>query len=71
MATLSFVRPGGIGYLAVCASAQYALRVIAAGAPIDAFARPDAQVGLAVDAADAHFRTHLAGGPDGGSRAFP
>ncbi|MEJ3657415.1 alpha/beta hydrolase [Actinomycetes bacterium KLBMP 9759] len=34
VSTLSFVRPGAIGYLAVCASAQYALRAIAAGAPI-------------------------------------
>jgi uncharacterized protein len=38
VSTLSFVRPGAVGYLAVCASAQYALRAIAAGAPIDAFA---------------------------------
>ncbi|QYN32201.1 alpha/beta hydrolase [Pseudonocardia sp. DSM 110487] len=38
VSTLSFVRPGAIGYLAVCASAQYAVRAIAAGAPIDAFA---------------------------------
>ena len=38
VSTLSFVRPGAIGYLAVCASAQYALRAIAAGAPIDAYA---------------------------------
>jgi uncharacterized protein len=38
VSTLSFVRPGAIGYLAVCVSAQYAVRAIAAGAPIDAFA---------------------------------
>ncbi len=35
---LSFVRPGGVGYLAVCASAQYALAAIAGGAPITSFA---------------------------------
>ncbi|MGI5131916.1 alpha/beta hydrolase [Pseudonocardia sp. CA-107938] len=34
VSTLSFVRPGAIGYLGVCASAQYALRALAAGAPI-------------------------------------
>jgi fermentation-respiration switch protein FrsA (DUF1100 family) len=38
VSTLSFVRPGAIGYLGICASAQYALRAIAAGAPVDAFA---------------------------------
>lgn len=38
VATLSFVRPGALGYLAVCASAQYALRAIAEGAPIASFA---------------------------------
>jgi dienelactone hydrolase len=38
VSTLSFVRPGALGYLGICASAQYALRAIAAGAPIDAFA---------------------------------
>jgi uncharacterized protein len=38
VSTLSFVRPGGIGYLAICASAQYALAAIAAGAPITSFA---------------------------------
>src|SRR5918996_5261768 len=31
---LSFVQPGGVGYLAVCASAQYVLAAIAHGAPI-------------------------------------
>jgi uncharacterized protein len=36
-ATLSFVRPGGVGYVAICASAQYALAAIAQGAPIQAF----------------------------------
>lgn len=35
---LSFVEPGKLGYLAVCASAQYALAAIAAGAPITSFA---------------------------------
>jgi uncharacterized protein len=34
VANLSFVRPGAVGYLAVCASAQYALVAIAVGAPI-------------------------------------
>lgn len=38
VSTLSFVRPGGVGYLAICASAQYALAAIAAGAPITSFA---------------------------------
>jgi uncharacterized protein len=36
--TLSFVQPGGIGYLGVCASAQYGLRALARGAPVAAFA---------------------------------
>lgn len=35
---LSYVNPGGPGYLAVCASAQYALAAIAQGAPIASFA---------------------------------
>jgi uncharacterized protein len=35
---LSYVTPGGVGYLAVCASAQYALAAIAGGAPITSFA---------------------------------
>lgn len=35
---LSWATPGGIGYLGVCASAQYALAAIAEGAPIRAFA---------------------------------
>ena len=38
VSTLSFVRPGAVGYLAICASAQYAVRAIAAGAPIASFA---------------------------------
>ena len=38
VANLSFVRPGKVGYLAVCASAQYALAAIAAGAPIASLA---------------------------------
>jgi hypothetical protein len=38
VSTLSFVRPGALGYLAICASAQYVLRAIAAGAPITAYA---------------------------------
>ena len=38
VASLSFVDAGGVGYLAVCASAQYALRAIAEGAPVAAFA---------------------------------
>lgn len=38
VSNLSFVRPGGVGYLAVCASAQYALAAIAGGAPIASFA---------------------------------
>ncbi|HEY0576127.1 MAG TPA: lysophospholipase [Pseudonocardia sp.] len=36
--SLSFVHPGGLGHLAVCASAQYVLRAIAEGAPITSFA---------------------------------
>ena len=36
-ASLSFVRPGGVGYVGVCASAQYALAAIASGAPITSF----------------------------------
>jgi uncharacterized protein len=38
VATLSFIRPGAVGYLAVCASAQYALAALAQGAPIDSYA---------------------------------
>jgi len=37
VAGLSFVRPGSVGYLAVCASAQYALRAIAEGAAATSF----------------------------------
>ncbi|MBC8071048.1 MAG: alpha/beta hydrolase [Deltaproteobacteria bacterium] len=36
--TQSFVTRGGVGYLAICASAQYALAAIARGAAIRAFA---------------------------------
>ncbi|MDQ3789869.1 MAG: alpha/beta hydrolase [Actinomycetota bacterium] len=36
VSSLSFVRPG-VGYLGVCASAQYALAAIAGGAPITSF----------------------------------
>jgi uncharacterized protein len=35
---LSYVKPGAVGYLAVCASAQYALAAIAGGARIASFA---------------------------------
>jgi fermentation-respiration switch protein FrsA (DUF1100 family) len=38
VSTLSFVRPGAVGYLAICASAQYALAAIAGGAPIASLA---------------------------------
>jgi hypothetical protein len=38
VSALSFVRPGAVGYLAICASAQYALAAIAGGAPIASFA---------------------------------
>jgi uncharacterized protein len=38
VASLSFVRPGAVGYLAVCASAQYALAALAQGAPIASYA---------------------------------
>jgi hypothetical protein len=37
VSTLSFVRPGAVGHLAICASAQYALRAIVDGAPIASF----------------------------------
>ncbi|HEY8474352.1 MAG TPA: alpha/beta fold hydrolase [Natronosporangium sp.] len=37
-ARLSWASPGGVGYVGVCASAQYALAAIAQGAPIRAFA---------------------------------
>jgi uncharacterized protein len=37
-ATLSFVHPGRVGYLAVCATSQYALAAIAHGARIASFA---------------------------------
>lgn len=35
--TLSYAQPGRVGYLAVCASAQYALAAIAGGAPISSY----------------------------------
>jgi fermentation-respiration switch protein FrsA (DUF1100 family) len=35
--TMSFVQPGAIGYLAICASAQYVLAAMAAGARINSF----------------------------------
>jgi uncharacterized protein len=38
VSTLSFVKPGAVGHLGVCASSQYALRAIAEGAPIASFA---------------------------------
>ena len=38
VASLSFIQPGAVGHLAICASAQYALAAIAAGAPIASFA---------------------------------
>jgi uncharacterized protein len=39
VSSLSFIQPGAVGYLAICASAQYALAAIAAaGAPIASFA---------------------------------
>src|SRR5262245_62904881 len=34
VSTTSFVKPGAIGHLAICASAQYTLAALAAGAPI-------------------------------------
>jgi uncharacterized protein len=37
VAGLSFVRPDSVGYLAICASAQYALRAIAEGAAVTSF----------------------------------
>jgi uncharacterized protein len=38
LSTCAFVQPEGVGYLAICASSQYALWAIARGAPIAAFA---------------------------------
>jgi hypothetical protein len=38
LGTMSFVRGGGVGYLGICASAQYALAAIARGARIRSFA---------------------------------
>src|SRR5262245_61690289 len=37
VSTMSFVKPGAIGYLGICASAQYTLAALAAGAPIRSF----------------------------------
>ncbi len=36
--TLSFVQPGGVSYVGVCATAQYALAAVAHGAPITSYA---------------------------------
>jgi len=36
-ARMSFVQPGAVGYLGICASAQYVLAAMAAGARIDSF----------------------------------
>jgi fermentation-respiration switch protein FrsA (DUF1100 family) len=38
LSSRSFVAQGGVGYVAVCASAQYALTAVAVGAPIRSFA---------------------------------
>jgi uncharacterized protein len=38
VSTLSYIRPGGVGYLAIYATAQYALAAVAEGAPIASFA---------------------------------
>lgn len=62
VSTLSFVRPGAIGYLGICASAQYAVRAIAAGAPIAAFAS------VAGWFHDARSVTPFYGGADGVTR---
>ena len=59
VSTLSFVQPGGPGYLAICASAQYALAAIAQGAGIASFA---AVAGWFHDLATV---TPFYGGPDG------
>ena len=37
VSTMSFVKPGAVGSLAICASAQYTLAALAAGAPIRSF----------------------------------
>ena len=37
LSTMSFVREGGVGYVGICASAQYALAAIARGARIRSF----------------------------------
>ena len=59
VSTLSFVRPGGPGYLGICASAQYALAAVARGARISSFA---AVAGWFHDLATV---TPFYGGPDG------
>ncbi|HET9139842.1 lysophospholipase [Actinophytocola sp.] len=59
VASLSFVRPGAVGYLSVCASAQYALAAIAAGAPIASF------VSVAGWFHDTASVAPFYGGPDG------
>ena len=38
LSSRAFVTPGGVAHLGICASAQYALAAVAAGAPIRAFA---------------------------------
>jgi uncharacterized protein len=37
VSTMSFVKPGAVGYLGICASAQYTLAALAAGAAIRSF----------------------------------
>ncbi|MPZ62366.1 MAG: lysophospholipase [Propionibacteriales bacterium] len=37
VSTLSFVQPGAVGYLGICASAQYGLAAVGQGAPIAAY----------------------------------
>jgi fermentation-respiration switch protein FrsA (DUF1100 family) len=59
VSSLSYVRPGGVGHLAVCASAQYTLAAIAAGAPIDSF------VSVAGWYHDTESVAPFYGGPDG------
>jgi uncharacterized protein len=59
VAGLSFVRPDSVGYLAICASAQYTLRAIAEGAPISSF------VSVAGWYHDTPSVAPFYGGPDG------
>jgi fermentation-respiration switch protein FrsA (DUF1100 family) len=59
VAGLSFVRADRVGYLAICASAQYALRAIAEGAPISSF------VSVAGWYHDTPSVAPFYGGPDG------